>query len=643
MKRKILLISPTSDNEALWITGNESPEVKNNIMPLGLATVAALTPEEFHVDIWDELVHGLIDEDTAFENNYDFVGITGYKNHLPRARQIAKIFRKRSIPVAVGGPGVSGTPEEYIDDFDIRFIGEAEKTWPRFLHDWEKGEHRSEYRQIEKVDLTDSPVPKWDRVASDVSKYALGAVQTTRGCPFDCEFCDVIYLFGRRPRHKLVQTVLEEVRTLQGLGVRSMIFSDDEFIGDRRYAKELLRELVPLNRSFPRPLSFATQLTLNVSKSPELLELLTDANFDMLFVGIETPNKESLKETHKLQNIVGDMAGEVHKILSYGLPVRAGIIVGFDHDDKDIFDIQYDFIQKACLPSVAINMLKAPAGTKLWTRLRQEGRTVRITPDQRGMMGHPRTYTNILPKHMSRVELIGGYRNLIERLYRWESFAERIKGFVSLVRRIPAALTTSARRRKLVEERIGSLNVGPKNAEIIQDIIAYTAQNAELLIERIGALIVQHAKYRETIQKLIPQLDRQIELELSGKLIFEVDGRPIPVPPAFKAAYNGIFSEIHQRLYGNIEDKQLVPQALVDVFTDFLVHCGKGFRELEEHHRSLLFDICDRTCAKFNRLPPEEFVAVINSDVQIRDIKPPQLADDVLKSIEQILIGGGKQ
>jgi hypothetical protein len=305
--RNILLISPASDNEALWVTGNEGPQVKNNILPLGLATVAGITSIQYCVDIWDELVHGIIDDKTTFDKEYSIVGITGYKAHLPRCRELAAIFRNRDMVVAIGGPGVSATPDDYRDVFDVIFVGEAERTWPQFLRDWQKGKYKSEYRQIEKIDLAESPLPKWDSIAGEVDKYALGSVQTTRGCPFDCDFCDVIYLFGRRPRQKPIHRVLEEVKTLERLGVLNIFFSDDEFIGNHKNAKELLRSLIKLNRSFPKPLRFSTQTTLTVGRDRELLQLLADANFDLLFVGIETPNMAALREVHKTQNLGGDL------------------------------------------------------------------------------------------------------------------------------------------------------------------------------------------------------------------------------------------------------------------------------------------------------------------------------------------------
>jgi radical SAM superfamily enzyme YgiQ (UPF0313 family) len=635
--KNILLVSPESDNEALWVSGEDGPcdRILNNMVPLGLATVAGLTPNKFHVDIWDELVHGLIDKETEFSRDYDLVGLTGYKAHQRRCREVSSVFRERSILTAIGGPGVSSSPHEYRDDFDILFIGEAEKSWPQFLRDWESGSNLSEYRQIEKPDLADSPLPNWDSIIDDLPKYAMGCVQTTRGCPFDCEFCDVIYLFGRRARHKPIPNILEEVKALERRGLSTIFFCDDEFIGDPKYTKDLLRALIPLNNSFARPLSYSTQLTMNLSKDEELLRLMADANFNLVFIGIETPNKKSLEETHKYQNIRNDLIADVHKILSYGIAIRAGIIVGFDNDDLGIFDMQFEFIQKACLPSLAINMLKAPLGTKLWSRLRQEGRVVSLVNIQG--KGHPRTYTNILPKAMSRVELLRGYRDLLERVCQWEHFAERIRGFVSLVQYHPNVSLIPVPEDELARLST-TLNVGSEAAKHIADLIEHTRQSAPFMMRRVKQLIVQHGKYLETLAKLLEQIDRQLELELDDNLVLQPDNRAVAVSQNFRDAFNRMFPPVHRRVYMNLNDKDMVPKALTEVFIDFLVRWGESFKQVEPYHLEFLNEICDRTCASFNGTQPQDFVPATTTDLSIPNVKRTRLADDVLMSVDQELL-----
>jgi pyruvate-formate lyase-activating enzyme len=514
-------------------------------------------------------------------------------------------------------------------------VGEAEETWPRFLADWAAGAPKGEYRQIEKIDMATSPPPRWEGLEKDLTKYAFGGVQTTRGCPFDCEFCDVIYLYGRRARHKPIPQVLDEVRTLERLGMRNVFFSDDEFIGDRKYAKDLLRELVALNATFTRPLTFSTQLTMNLSRDDELLALMADANFDLVFIGIETPNKESLRETHKIQNIREDLVADVHKILSYGISIRAGIIVGFDHDDETIFDTVFDFIQDAYLPSLAINMLKAPLGTRLWSRLRLEGRVVSITAF--AGKAHPRTYTNILPKKMTRAQLVRGYGDLLERVYAWPAFAHRVKGFVSVCQRAPrvreAPMTAEAAVR-LPEV----LDVSPEVRAIVADIVAHTMQHAPFLIRRVKRLVVQHAAYHATLARLLPQIARQVALENDEGLTLGPDDRAIPIPPGFRAVFPKIFPEVHRRVYLNLRDHAQVPEALTDVFVDFLVRWGDEFTDLEPHHRTFLAELCDRTCARMNGDAPEKFVPVEDETLPVPDVKRIRLGEDVLRSVDQELL-----
>jgi radical SAM superfamily enzyme YgiQ (UPF0313 family) len=635
--KKILLISPDSDNEGLWLTGDEGPEVRNNMVPVGLATVAALTPPGYRVDIYDEIVSGRITDDTTFDVDYDLVGITGFKVHLVRCRELSAIFRRKGIPVAVGGPGVSGTPDAYRGHFDILFIGEAENTWPRFIRDWENGEYQSEYRQIEKPDLAQSPMPRWDSILDDLKsgKYVYGCVQTTRGCPFDCEFCDVIYLFGRRSRHKPIPTVLAEVAALEKLGMKSVFFSDDEFIGDPNYAKALLRELIPLNNSFETPLTYSTQLTMNLSKDEELLEMLADANFNLVFIGIETPNVASLKETGKFQNVRKDLAADVRKILSYGIAIRAGIIVGFDSDGPDIFDIQYDFIQRACLPSMAINMLKAPLGTKLWSRLRQAGRVVSLVK-MKDQLGHARSYTNLLPKNMTRIELMQGYKGLLQRVYSWEAFEERVYGLIDAVERAPRVKEPPL----TVEEAVRMCmlpTVPPERRATVEAMLRYCHETKPFMLRRVKTVILQFAKYLETLDALYPQIDRQIALEETGHFRLDPDDRPIAVPPMFREAYPALFPEVYRRVYLNLQDKSRVPEALTEIFVDFLVRWGDTFTELEEYHRAFLQEIADRTCAKVNGQAPQDFVPIESSDAAVPDVRKVRLGEDVLKSVDQEL------
>jgi len=630
--KNILLINPSYRLEIRWVVDEEEIDAKADYMPLGLATIAGLTPNEFHVDIWDELVRGTIEE-SRLGHTYDLVGVTSHSANLGRALKIGDFFREKGCLVAVGGPGVTSNPERCRKHFDIIFIGESELTWPQFLSNWKNGSYRSEYRQIEKPDVSLSPMPKWDSIISDLRKYAMGTVQTTRGCPNDCEFCDVIYLNGRRQRHKSINQILAEVKALQRLGLRSISFNDDNFSVAHSWAKEVLRALIPVNNAFPEPLRFMTQLSIDVARDDELLELLADANFYQVLIGIESPNKESLKETGKLGNLKGDLVAEVHKVLSYGIVVRGAMIVGFDHDDLDIFEQQYEFIQKAYLPSISMHMLNAPFGTRLWRRLRREGRVI----DAFGIADKStqRLFNNTIPKRMSRVQLMQGFRDLYEKLFTWKSFRERMLGFISLVNR-PLKLHQKTESVEKLRALGPGLNLDKEACEAIEEIFLYTGEKAPFLLGRVKELIVQFIKYRESVHDFLPGLERQIELESSGKLVIQLDSRPISIPQEFRDEYKNIFPDIYRQIYLNLADKDKVPEALVEVFVEFLVQ-EQSFKKMERHHMPLLKEIVDRTSARFNGQKLADFVPMDSSEVEIPDFRKIRINDDILKSVEQEL------
>jgi radical SAM superfamily enzyme YgiQ (UPF0313 family) len=585
---------------------------------------------------------GRIRSDTAFKRNYDLVGVTGYNNHYLRAVEIAELFHRQGILTVVGGPGVSGMPERYREYFDVLFIGEAERTWPEFILDWEKGIYRSEYRQIQKLDLDISPLPNWNSIASDMQKYAMGGIQTSRGCPFDCEFCDVIYLFGRKVRHKPIENIIEEVKNLERLGVTTVIFCDDEFIGDPEYTKELLTSLIPVNNSFRRPLTFITQISMVLSRHDEILKLLADANFGLVFIGIETPNKASLKETGKFQNIRKDLIQDVRKILSYGIAIRAGLIVGFDHDTIDVFQVQNDFVHRTFLPSTTLSLLKAIPGTRLWRRLRQEGRVLdisKIKGDTKSGDGFKvRSYTNVVPKSMSRIELMQGFRDLSTVLYSWESYSQRMRGFLSNINRCPKVKEpplTEAEIKNL--KRAGGLDTVARKA--IEEIISHTSKVAPFMIRKVRMLTLQHAKHKLTFDNLRPYIERLINLESSGEISFDLDTRPVPIPENFRASIqrNEVFSGIYQRVFENLHDKSRVTQALNEVFVDFLARWADGFHTFQPQHKAFLEELCDRTCKNIN----DKFHSHLPNQADIEkfpSVKYGILVEDILRNVEQELI-----
>jgi radical SAM superfamily enzyme YgiQ (UPF0313 family) len=628
--KNIVLINPIYEMEVKRIIDEDHMDVQADATPLGLATIAALTPDKYQVDVWDEFIRGKIEESGGLEK-YDMVGITGSSVSILRARQIADFFRKRGVLVAIGGPGVSATPDRFRGHFDVLFIGEGELIWPQFLRDREAGNYRNEYRQIEKPDLSSSPIPKWESMADHMDKYALGSVQTTRGCPFDCEFCDVVYLYGRRLRHKSVESVLEEVRVLERLGISAIYFTDDNFVVDHRYAKKVLKALIPLNNSFAMPIRFVTQGSIDVSRDDELLSLLADANFFEICIGIESPNIESLKEVGKHNNLRGDLVEDVRKIQSYGIAVRGSLICGLDHDGTDIFERQHELIQNSCLPAVNPNLLIAAIGTRLWRRLREENRVVDIFKITDKVT--KRFISNVIPKRMSRIELLQGYGDLYKKIYNWENFKERMIGFVSLSFRPPGVRQDEVSVDKL--DRLGQMfDLEPEGCKAMKEIFDYTLEKAPYLIGRVKDLVLQFAIHYKSAHELLPKLYHQIELESSGELTYELDNRPVTVPRGFTDSYRSIFPEVFSRVCRKLTDKNRAAEAMVEIFVEFLVH-EEGFSRMEDHHLLLLNEIVDSTCVRINS---QEDEGAVPADTPFPDAGKLRLHEDILKSVEQELL-----
>jgi hypothetical protein len=279
-------------------------------------------------------------------------------------------------------------------------------------------------------------------------------------------------------------------------------------------------------------------------------------------------------------------------------------------------------------------MLKASIGTKLWMRLRREGRVLDISKVIGS--GYARIFTNIIPKQMNRVELMLGFRGLAEKIYSWESFKERMIGFISLVSR-PDAVSEEHIKNENVADLGATLHLGKQESKAIDDIISFTMRKAPHMLKKVKELIIQHTRYYESLNQLLPQLDRQIELESLGKLNFELDNRPLSVPTAFRKEYKKIVSDVYRRVYLNLNDLQQIPEALVQIFVDFLARCGKDFERLEEYHRSFLNEICDQTCAKLNNQLPQDFVPIESSEKPIPAMNYLGLGEEVLKSVEQEL------
>jgi radical SAM superfamily enzyme YgiQ (UPF0313 family) len=550
--KKILLICPASESAIPLYNAHHLPFLRKKglMVPLHIATVAALTPDDMEVDLWDESTHDFITEETSFDKEYDFVGLTGMSNQIARAKDIARVFRRRGIPVGIGGPGVSAAPEKCRKDFDVLFVGEGEEIWPQFCADFREGSYRDEYHEMNPPDMELCPAPRWGNIAGNLrSEYLMGAIQTTRGCPFTCEFCTVWKVSGRKMRLKPVERVVEEITALERLGVSDIFVCSDNFIGNPRYAKELLTAMIPLNKSFAKPIRFMAEITMNVSHMEEMLRMLAEANFTTILIGIESPSLESLKEIRKVQNLRGDMATNCKKVMAHGIIITGSMIVGFDHDTPDIFDEHFEFLQQACIPHPQVHILKAIDGTELLERFRNEGRildygTELFQPDL-----HPQLKTNIIPKRMTRAELLSGYLSLKEKLFDWDNFAARMKGFilnldaqldgpqtVEILEGPPphwTALETALddKEQKTVSgiwEAMAQAS-NEKGQRAIYNIVALTRDRAPLLMREIVRLIVKQFLEASGLPGLRKSVYKQIQHEESMNLSALIDKPGLPI------------------------------------------------------------------------------------------------------------------
>ncbi|HDZ90274.1 MAG: B12-binding domain-containing radical SAM protein [Deltaproteobacteria bacterium] len=399
--------------------------------PLGLLTLGAMLPREWSIRLIDLNVRGITEKDLAWAET---AFISAMSVQRDSARSIILRCRERGLKVVAGGPLFTSEHEEF-DQVDHFVLNEAELTLQPFLSDLEQGAAKPLYRTPAFSDISETPVPRWDLV--DMKEYASMNVQFSRGCPFNCDFCNVTALFGHKPRIKSSTQVISELDALYRQGWRGQIFFvDDNFIGNKGYLKrELLPALIEW-REGKRGIAFNTEASVNLSDDRELMQMMVRAGFDTVFVGIETPDENSLTECNKRQNKNRDLIESVKSIQRAGLQVQGGFIVGFDSDTPSIFQRQIDFIQKSGIVTAMVGLLQAPVGTRLYERLKQEGR----------LLGHTSGdnvdgTTNIITR-MDLDTLREGYRAIMQHIYSHKQYYRRIKTFLREYKapKIPSSL-----------------------------------------------------------------------------------------------------------------------------------------------------------------------------------------------------------
>lgn len=419
MSVRLLLINPKFTESFWsfkWAVEEILPGKRAVNPPLGLATLAALTPPHWEIEIVDENI-----EPVPLTPRADIVGVCGMAAQFKRQAELLAYYRKRGYFVVAGGSYASLCPELYAPLADAVVAGEAEYVWQQFCRDFEQGAPRALYRETGTVALSDSPTPRFDLLK--LEKYTTATLQFSRGCPFRCEFCDIIVMFGRRPRWKTLAQVGRELDALRERNVHNVFFVDDNLIGHKAAAKELLRFLCNYQDTHNYHFRFGTEASLNLAQDKELLQLFRDANFIWVFIGIESPDAQALKETRKTQNLHEDMLTSIRRIYSYGIDVLAGFIIGFDTDTVAAFDVQYRFIRDSGIQVAMVGLLTALPKTPLYERLQKEGRLIAAADAS----DNTKLGTNFVPKRMRYDEMVNGYMELYRRLLSDRGIADRLR------------------------------------------------------------------------------------------------------------------------------------------------------------------------------------------------------------------------
>lgn len=383
--------------------------------PLGLLTIAAMLPREWQLRLVDLNTRSLSDADIDWA---DYVMVSAMIVQEASVRDVIARCIAKNKEVIAGGP-LFTTGHQRFPEVQHFVLGEAEALMPELVADMTAGSIKHFYQSDERPDITQTPVPRWDLVR--LKDYAVMPIQFSRGCPFNCEFCDIIVMNGRVPRVKTTEQMIRELESLVAAGWKGSVFIvDDNFIGNRARARTLLEAIIEWRKHNTTPIIFTTEASLNLVEYPDLLDLMARAGFRKVFVGIETPVEESLLECAKIQNTHRDLVAAVRTIQNHGIEVMGGFIVGFDSDGPSIFEQQLKFIQQSGIVTAMVGMLTALPGTRLWQRLQAEGRLLRESTGNNfeGVL-------NFVPR-LDRDTLLQGYRSLVRNLYQPRNYYDRI-------------------------------------------------------------------------------------------------------------------------------------------------------------------------------------------------------------------------
>ncbi|KPK70328.1 radical SAM protein [candidate division WOR_3 bacterium SM23_60] len=428
---KILLVFPEYP-ETFWSFKHALRFIfkKTTNPPLGLLTVASMIPDEWDKRLVDMNVDNLTDRDIAWA---DYVFISATTIQKKSVASIITRCKTLKVKIVAGGPLFTSYYDEY-EDVDYLVLNEAEITFPEFLRDLRSGQARHLYCSRRWANLEQTPVPAWKLLK--LKKYASMSIQYSRGCPFACDFCDIPLLYGHRPRVKHKKQIIAELESLYAHGWRGTVFFvDDNFIGNKNdLKKEILPTVAAWMQKKRYPFTFITQASVNLADDDELMDLMVEAGFNTVFVGIETPDEGSLSECGKRQNTNRDLVACVKKIQSAGLQVQGGFIVGFDHDTLTIFERQIQFIQESGIVTAMVGLLNAVRGTALYQRLQKENRLLAVASGD-----NTDCSINFMPK-MRYSTLIEGYKRIVKTIYSPDHFYARVRKFLEEYRPLQKGL-----------------------------------------------------------------------------------------------------------------------------------------------------------------------------------------------------------
>lgn len=538
--------------------------------PLGLLTVASLLPEDFEVTLVDMNVAPLTARAVA---EADLVFTSSMLVQRESHEAVVRLCRSVGTPVVAGGPYPTSCHRQ-IEGVDHFVLNEAEVTLPAFIEDLRLGRAKPVYTDTARPDLSLTPPPRYGLVRR--GDYAAMALQFSRGCPHNCEFCDIIQLFGRVPRTKAPVQFLREMDTLYDSGWRGSAFLvDDNFIGNRTAVKALLRQVVTWQEERGFPFALFTEATLDLASDDELMDLMRRAGFNMVFLGIETPVEETLRAIGKGTNLKAGMLESVRRIQRNGMEVSGGFVIGFDTDPPDIFDRQAAFIQEAGIPTAMVGLLTAIPGSRLHTRLLEEGR---ITEDSGGNNTHD-LRLNFVPK-MGAAELLAGYKRVLAEVYRPSAYFERC---LSLLRNLQVHKTT---RRRIGASELRALGL----SLLIQSFSSYGWPYWKFLVR---ALLL-----RPTLASEI------ITMAVKGHHHFKMTRRVLEVE-RFRIYLEGLARSFQEKAKGlSLPDPQERAAALGRYRDELVARARARYRRLHKDFRRY----ADRSMASLGTLM-EEFVA----------------------------------